>query len=449
MRENTVELLKQQGYKQIITECGTVLFSYQGIPCEDNYARSVLAMSDAAVALVLRGSIIEQILLREKSMIIRPENMEYSGPVFLLEMETGLIKGEVFLNGKIRLDTDLFESLRSQHRERCRFADYPYENIYAWYLRNPLRYCCPLVLPHSKTTALWIGDVRDKAVEYLPGWSQQPEAGENVAVTEAAEAPKTFYAYVDGSYNHDTGVYGSGVILTDENKEIIDQFSFSDTKMNAMRNIAGEIEAARLAIEKAEMLQIHNLCIFHDYEGIAKWPDKVWQAKNKYTIAYAEFVNKKRIMGMNIQFQWVKGHSGDALNEKADIIAKQAAGIEIMDAGVASEYIEPSCPAEVEALRKGINIDCEEAIRDFYRKPKRAFRDYMMLRTGGLDHVSKMTMKDLSEKLEKEAVDYVTGSFQTMEDKVRALRWIWRGLTPGDAVYKINVDKEISGNRGK
>ena len=66
-----------------------------------------------------------------------------------------------------------------------------------------------------------------------------------------------------------------------------------------------------------------SLTIYYDYEGIAKWAQGDWKAKNKRTQQYAEFMNGKRSY-IQLSFQKVKAHSGDHYNEEVDKLAKSA-----------------------------------------------------------------------------------------------------------------------------
>jgi len=70
-----------------------------------------------------------------------------------------------------------------------------------------------------------------------------------------------------------------------------------------------------------------ELTIYHDYEGIAKWPLGLWKANKEGTIAYKSYYDKIS-QSVNIKFVKVKGHSGDKYNDVADRLAKQALGIE-------------------------------------------------------------------------------------------------------------------------
>lgn len=139
---------------------------------------------------------------------------------------------------------------------------------------------------------------------------------------------KHSFAFVDGSFNPTTKVYGGGGFVIDQfGKKHLIKVSGSDPAYSAMRNVAGEILAAMEAIKIATNLKMKKLTIYHDYEGISKWPLGGWQAKKKETQQYAKFVWSAINEGMKIYFEHVKSHSGDLLNDEADALAKAAAGL--------------------------------------------------------------------------------------------------------------------------
>ena len=148
----------------------------------------------------------------------------------------------------------------------------------------------------------------------MTGEEKQIEVGANSVI-----------AYVDGSYNQKLKVYGSGVVYITDDKELELMKSYDDA-YQIHRNVAGEVKASELAIEKAIEDKKDQIIIYHDYQGIASWAKGDWKTNNDLTKSYKNFIDqaKKKI---KIDFVKVKGHSNDKYNDKADQLAKEAAGI--------------------------------------------------------------------------------------------------------------------------
>ena len=138
--------------------------------------------------------------------------------------------------------------------------------------------------------------------------------------------PEIPYAYVDGSYNQATGIYGCGGFLYENGKYHIITASGSGPE-KSMRNVAGEIMGACRAIKLAYSLGLRKIQICYDYLGIEQWASGAWKTKNEWSKDYYEFIQKYSKLGMKLIFIHTKGHTGIAGNEFADHLAKQAVGI--------------------------------------------------------------------------------------------------------------------------
>lgn len=137
-------------------------------------------------------------------------------------------------------------------------------------------------------------------------------------------------AWVDGSFNPKTGVFGGGGVLFDQfgNRWIVFG-SGKDPELANMRNVAGEILGAKLVAELALKLGMKTLRIYHDYDGVAHWVSGKWKTKKHATSSYKKFMRDIMIKGLKLSFQHVKGHSGDEMNDLADMLAKLIVGIDI------------------------------------------------------------------------------------------------------------------------
>ena len=133
-------------------------------------------------------------------------------------------------------------------------------------------------------------------------------------------------AFVDGSFNSATGVYGYGVVLIYNGNYYEYSGNGKDSEMTSMRNVAGEILGSERAIREAINMGFKSIDVYYDYQGIASWADGSWKRNKKYTQRYYDFIQeaKKQI---NIKFIKVKAHTGVELNEKVDKLAKNAVGI--------------------------------------------------------------------------------------------------------------------------
>lgn len=131
------------------------------------------------------------------------------------------------------------------------------------------------------------------------------------------------YAYIDGSFDRKRGVYGSGVVIVDD--EGRHEYSHAGNKKEyaELHNVAGELEAAKFVMWYAVDKKIREITIFYDYQGIESWATGAWKANLDYTKGYAAFARKVATR-VKVNFVKVKAHTGVELNELVDELAKKA-----------------------------------------------------------------------------------------------------------------------------
>ena len=138
------------------------------------------------------------------------------------------------------------------------------------------------------------------------------------------DIPPVLSAYVDGSYDKETARFAYGCIMLDGDTTVaMMSAADDDPELASMHNVAGEIKGAEAAIQFCLDHGVKELTIFHDYEGIAKWPLGLWKANKLGTQAYRDFY-REAVKSMKITFVKVKGHSGNKYNDMADKLAGSA-----------------------------------------------------------------------------------------------------------------------------
>ncbi len=170
---------------------------------------------------------------------------------------------------------------------------------------------------------------REEAEQFLGGEESRkmPEPdGEVQQLTLPIWDETEAVAYVDGSYDVATGNFSYGMVIFHDGVEEHFSKKYENSQLASMRNVAGEIEGARAAMQYCLDHKLKSVTIYHDYMGIAAWCTGDWKAKQEGTMDYARFY-QKAVEQLEIRFQKVKGHSGDKYNELADTLAKEALGI--------------------------------------------------------------------------------------------------------------------------
>ena len=131
------------------------------------------------------------------------------------------------------------------------------------------------------------------------------------------------YAYIDGSFDRVSVIYGSGVVIVDGDIKYEYKHAGNREDYAQLHNVAGELEAAKFVMWYAVDKKIKEITLFYDYQGIEAWAGGDWKANLPYTQDYVKFYNKVK-MAVKVNFVKVKAHTGIELNEVVDKLAKEA-----------------------------------------------------------------------------------------------------------------------------
>lgn len=284
-------------------------------------------------------------------------------------------------------------------------------------------------------------DIFDTIVESAEKETDTDETCEEKTATsqDAHSEPLHAIAYTDGSYNKATGQYGYGICM-EINGEKSEYFGGS-RDMTGGWQVNGELQGALVAIEKAIEAGCSSIEIRYDYEGVHKWADGFWRTNKNYTADYKKKVQIYRKQ-IHISFTHIKSHTGNEGNEKADDLAKKGAGLVSLN----PEEAMPDIPAKRQ-IGEHVNPVCRKAILAFWKKPKHAFKDFMALKTGGLDAYSRMGAGELRKYADEHNINL--SGLPEEKAQLTAIRWILRGLSVDDAIHKVKVDAEVSENANK
>lgn len=132
---------------------------------------------------------------------------------------------------------------------------------------------------------------------------------------------KTWIAYTDGSAQRSQCGWAC-VIFNPEGKKDYEKYGNLGPQLNGQ--IAGEVEGAISVISDAVKKGIKNVVIRHDYEGVGRWGQGTWKNKDSDATRLKLWCQHAKEKGIDIQFQWTRGHNGDAGNERADVLASKA-----------------------------------------------------------------------------------------------------------------------------
>ena len=137
---------------------------------------------------------------------------------------------------------------------------------------------------------------------------------------------KQVQIYTDGACSGNPGPGGWGVVLRFEGKERELCGGAENTTNNRMELMAA-IEGLRALKEPCEVLLTTDSTYVKDgiTRWLANWKKKGWKTAAKKAVKNQDLWEQldQQTSRHDVQWQWVKGHSGHTENERADALANQ------------------------------------------------------------------------------------------------------------------------------
>ena len=133
--------------------------------------------------------------------------------------------------------------------------------------------------------------------------------------------------YTDGACKGNPGVGGWGVYIKTSEYEK-DLYGGSPETTNNQMEMQAALEALKYLRDKTELIELYTDSNYLR-QGITEWIHN-WKKNNWRTAAKKDVKNKELwqkldqlISQHQVQWHWVKGHSGDVGNEAADLLANK------------------------------------------------------------------------------------------------------------------------------
>lgn len=299
-----------------------------------------------------------------------------------------------------------------------------------------------------------------------------------------------YIIYTDGGCLYNPGGPGGiGVLIMNEKtKDVQERYRGYKATTNNRMELFAVIEGLS-AVQKGSSVRLYSDSQYVMYCMAGMWKKKknldLWEKlDNIVESLWGGFDRavKKEKLGLT----WVKGHNGNSYNERCDTLATYGinqpdkvddAGYEeqkeegrefyrqvethIKENGGSVMETEIVIPKELSdhtpnvedvegyIAKYEVKESCARAVCNFYASDEHGFKDYMSLKSGGLDKYSRETAEAIAERMSADKELYMQtlrSCFDDKKDVNAAARWNARGLSLEDSIRKVLVDKEINEN---
>ena len=133
--------------------------------------------------------------------------------------------------------------------------------------------------------------------------------------------------YIDGACSGNPGIGGWGIVILENNNDPIFLKGGDNQTTNNRMELTSAIKALQHFKNPEELTIVTDSKYVKDgiQSWIANWKKNGWKTASKKPVKNKELWLEldSEIAKHNINWEWVKGHTGDTYNEKADFLARR------------------------------------------------------------------------------------------------------------------------------
>lgn len=174
------------------------------------------------------------------------------------------------------------------------------------------------------------------------------------------------HIYVDGSYNINTGDFGYGLVILNDNIIVYAEYDSGHEEEDNQRQVNGELMAAIKGLKFSVDHGYDKVVIFYDYAGVCNHAMGTWERNTKLSKNYYDQFNLLKNEGnLDVVFVKVDSHTGDLYNDIADELAKTGAGLAFsseVDKAILKEKLFVSNEECKDILSNIIKDNCDNVI---------------------------------------------------------------------------------------
>jgi ribonuclease HI len=199
----------------------------------------------------------------------------------------------------------------------------------------------------------------------------------NTTVETISTPQNPIKIYSDGSDIKGTGKVGFGAVYEYNNKEYALTGTEEGFEVKDLQKMFPEAKFSNPTMEMLALVRVlqsfsnnsEHLSIYQDYKGAVNYNElwnysegsqqresKPWNAKEsyiKYLVAQAvDAIKKIETNGGSVKINWVKGHAGNKMNDRADFYAKSRENFNNLTEPLSKTFIEPTTQPSTDVKTK-------------------------------------------------------------------------------------------------